>query len=151
MRRAFTETKAGMTSEYIPAALDDFVRRRAGDRCEYCKLPQLFQEAVFHVDHVHPRKRGGKTDANNLALACVSCSLRKAARVRVSDNLTGMRVPIFNPRCHRWSDHYAWERGWRIRGNSPIGRATVDALAMNRPSIVKIRIELAARGALLPN
>jgi 5-methylcytosine-specific restriction endonuclease McrA len=48
------------------------VVRRAGNRCEYCGLSQLGQEAVFHVDHVVPRSAGGPSTADNLALACVS-------------------------------------------------------------------------------
>lgn len=61
----------------IPAALRDDVVLRAGDRCEYCRLSQAGQEAAFHVDHVVPRVAGGATVLDNLALACVSCSLRK--------------------------------------------------------------------------
>jgi hypothetical protein len=52
---------------------------RAGNRCEFCQLSQLGQEAAFHIDHVVPRAAGGLTVADNLALACVSCSLRKWA------------------------------------------------------------------------
>ena len=56
------------------------VIRRAGNRCEYCRLSQAGQEAAFHIDHIHPVAEGGETVLENLALACVSCSLRKAAR-----------------------------------------------------------------------
>ena len=62
-------------SERLPAALIKFVRRRARHVCEYCHLPQRSQEAVFHVDHIQPRVAGGPTRAENLALACVTCSL----------------------------------------------------------------------------
>lgn len=34
----------------IPPRLRTEVVLRAGDRCEYCKLSQLGQEAMFHVD-----------------------------------------------------------------------------------------------------
>ena len=67
-------------SGYIPAHLVRQVRERAGDACEYCRVPQASQEATFHVDHIVPRLLGGATTADNLALACVSCSLRKSAR-----------------------------------------------------------------------
>ncbi|NLX97857.1 MAG: HNH endonuclease [Rhodopirellula sp.] len=63
----------------IPPRLRAEVVLRAGDRCEYCRLSQLGQEATFHVDHVVPRVAGGRITADNLALACVSCSLRKWA------------------------------------------------------------------------
>jgi len=58
----------------IPASLRLLVRQRAGDRCEYCGLSQLGQEATFHIDHVTPVAAQSETSADNLALACVSCS-----------------------------------------------------------------------------
>jgi 5-methylcytosine-specific restriction endonuclease McrA len=64
----------------IPARLRRLVISRAGNRCEYCQLSQVGQEATFHTDHIIPEARGGETSAGNLALACVSCSLRKEAR-----------------------------------------------------------------------
>ena len=36
----------------ISGSLRDAVTLRAGNRCEYCQLSQLGQEAMFHVDHV---------------------------------------------------------------------------------------------------
>ena len=39
-------------SEHIPGALARAVRDRAGNICEYCHLPQLLQEAAFHIDHI---------------------------------------------------------------------------------------------------
>jgi len=64
----------------IPAAIRRIVVQRAGNRCEYCRLSQAGQEAVFHIDHILPESEGGMTELDNLALACVSCSLRKGAR-----------------------------------------------------------------------
>lgn len=82
----------------IPARLRRDVIRRAGGRCEYCGLSQIGQEATFHIDHVIPRQAGGPTTADNLALACVSCSLRKEARRSATDPDTGRAAPLFNPR-----------------------------------------------------
>ena len=42
-------------SEHIQGALARAVRDRAGNICEYCHLPQLLQEAAFHIDHISPR------------------------------------------------------------------------------------------------
>jgi len=39
----------------IDAAVRDLVRRRAGDRCEYCRLPQHADEAKFHIEHISLR------------------------------------------------------------------------------------------------
>jgi hypothetical protein len=118
---------------------------RAGNRCEYCRLSQLGQEAAFHIDHVIPRAAGGPTAAENLALACVSCSLRKWAKQMAVDPDSGQEVPLYNPRTQAWAEHFRWE-GERVVPLSPTGRAPVAALAMNRPLILAIRQEEAARG-----
>lgn len=81
-------------SRHIPSRLAREVRERAGDVCEYCRLPQNSQEATFHIDHVIPLSRGGETTLDNLALACVSCSLRKGARYRGRDLQTGTCIAI---------------------------------------------------------
>ena len=128
----------------VSAGLHDEVVRRAGNRCEYCQLSQVGQEAAFHIDHVLPRAAAGPTTADNLALACVSCSLRKGARQTAPDPESGREVPLFNPRTQAWRDHFRWEDE-AIVPLSPTGRATVAALAMNRPLIVAIRREEAAR------
>ena len=121
------------------------VVQRAADRCEYCGLAQAGQEAQFHVDHIVPETAGGLTEPENLALACVSCSLRKGARQTLLDPLTGDEVPVFNPRRERWPVHFCWE-GVRVAGLSPAGRALVEALQLNRPLILAIRQEEAFRG-----
>jgi 5-methylcytosine-specific restriction endonuclease McrA len=130
-------------SGYIPPRLAGEVRTRAGNACEYCLLPQDSQEATFHVDHIMPRTRGGETSFDNLALACVSCSLRKAARYRARDPKSGKLVPLFNPRSDNWNEHFAITKSFRINGRTHHGRATVESLAMNREAVVAIRKILA--------
>jgi hypothetical protein len=129
----------------ISPSLHEEVVLRAGNRYEYCRLSQLGQEAAFHIDHVVPRAAGGPTVAENLALACVSCSLRKWAKQTAPDPESGEAVPLFNPRTQVWAEHFRWE-GERIVPLTPTGRATVAALALNRPLILVIRQEETARG-----
>ncbi len=118
---------------------------RAGGRCEYCGLSQDGQEATFHIDHINPRVLGGPTALDNLALACVSCSLRKEARRSAPDPRIGRMVALFHPRRQRWTTHFRW-KGVIVVGLTPTGRATVEALQMNRPLILSIREEEAVRG-----
>lgn len=125
---------------YIPANLRQQVIARAGNRCEYCRLSQLGQIATFHIDHVIPVAAGGPTEVDNLALACVSCSLHKAARQHYLDPQTGSMIAAFNPRQDRWSDHFLWS-GVILQGKTATGRATIDALQMNRPLALAIREE----------
>jgi hypothetical protein len=129
----------------ISASLRADVVHRAAERCEYCGLSQYGQEAVFHIDHVTPKAAGGSTNFDNLALACVSCSLRKWAKQTAIDPESGQHVPLLNPRTQAWAEHFRWE-GPRIVPLTTTGRATVEALAMNRPLILAIRQEEAARG-----
>ena len=124
----------------VPAGLRREVTRRAGNRCEYCRLAQAGQEAAFHVDHVHPVAESGGTVLENLALACVSCSLRKGARRLARDPLTGKEVPLFHPRGQSWQDHFVWQ-GTRVQGLTATGRATISLLKMNRALAVAIRAE----------
>ena len=129
----------------IPASIRAVVVQRAGQRCEYCGLSQAGQEATFHVDHVVPRAAGGAMTEDNLALACVSCCLHKAAKQSALDPNTTAQAPLFNPRTQKWPEHFQWT-GEIVVGLTPIGRATVSVLKMNRPLIVAIRMEEAIRG-----
>jgi hypothetical protein len=88
---------------------------------------------------------GGETTIENLALACVSCSLRKAARQTVADPQSDKEVTLYNPRRDTWEEHFQWD-GVRLVGLTPTGRATVAALNMNRALILAIRREEAAVG-----
>ena len=124
----------------IPVRVQRFVVARARGRCEYCGLAQEGQEATFHLDHIIPQSTGGPTTASNLALACVSCSLRKEARRMAKDPQTGRAVALFHPRRQKWARHFRWE-GVTVIGLTATGRATVVALRMNRPVILVIREE----------
>jgi hypothetical protein len=129
----------------IPAILRLQVISRASNRCEYCGLSQLGQEAQFHIDHIQPRLAGGSTTLQNLALACVSCSLRKWAKQSAIDPVSGDETFLFNPRVDKWSDHFRWD-GERVVPLTATGRVTVSELVLNRDVILDIRREEAARG-----
>jgi hypothetical protein len=49
-------------------------------------------------------------------------------------------VPLYHPRQHSWSDHFAWNEDATIMlGRTPIGRATIERLRLNRPGVVNLR------------
>jgi hypothetical protein len=129
----------------LSAPIRAAVIARADRRCEYCRLSQAGQEAAFHIDHVMPRAAGGTTTEDNLALACVSCSLHKAAKRTATDPNSGEEVSIFNPRSDEWPEHFQWH-GETVSGTTAVGRATISALKMNRPLILAIRKEETIRG-----
>jgi hypothetical protein len=135
-----------MSSAYVPASLDRRVRERARHRCEYCRLSQARQHATFHVDHVWPTIESGPTTLENLALSCVSCSLRKGRRTTAPDPEDGEIARLFNPRTDVWAEHFEIADGFLIAGKTPVGRATVAALRLNHTLAVEIRAEEASRG-----
>ena len=119
-------------------AIERHVEARAVDRCEYCRMHQSLQGATFHVEHVIPLSRGGHSQIDNLAWACPSCNLHKANRIDAIEPDTGNRVPLFNPRSDDWEEHFRWD-GYRIVGQTLIGRATVATLELNHPRRIQIR------------
>ena len=137
-------------SPYIPLRMIEEVRDRAREVCEYCLLPQSSQEATFHIDHIVPRLEGGETESSNLALACVTCSLRKGAKRLAIDPQTRDTVSLFHPRELVWSEHFRLSDEFKFEGLTAIGRATIEALGMNRAAIISIRKELHFLGRFPP-
>jgi len=79
----------------MDAQLRQLVWTRAGYQCEYCRLPQEFSGLRFHIEHVTPRQHGGRDDADNLALACPDCNLRKGPNLTRLSQL-GDKIGDFN-------------------------------------------------------
>ena len=123
----------------------DLVRGRAGNRCEYCLLRQEHSHLTHHVEHIVAKKHGGSDELANLALACHRCNLRKGTNLTGIDTLTGGVVALFDPRRNQWQDHFR-PIDVRIEGTTPIGRATVNVLAMNDARRLDLRQELILRG-----
>jgi hypothetical protein len=113
---------------------------RASFLCEYCHTPEQWQYVRFTVDHIVPIKYGGSNEEENLALACFHCNRRKGVQVTGRDPDSGAEVPLFHPRRHTWNDHFIWSNSrLTVKGRTPIGRATVETLGLNRDRAVRIR------------
>src|SRR5438105_3291516 len=97
---------------------------RAGDRCEYCRMHQSIQGALFHIEHIVPRIDGGSDDTDNLCLACPSCNLHKSDRTTGIDPDSNQMTRLYHPRMNKWIDHFAWI-GYEIVGLTACGRATI--------------------------
>lgn len=129
-----------MSSTSIPADLRRRVSIEARQRCGYCQTQELVIGSPLEIDHLVPESLGGLTVLDNLWLACSPCNDHKSNRLLLVDPISGDRVPIFNPRQHSWREHFAWSLdSTRIDGLTPVGRATVAALRLNRPSLVLAR------------
>ena len=76
----------------------------------------------------------------NLAYSCQGCNNRKFTSVEALDPLTREGVPLYHPRQHQWSDHFIWDADFAlILGITPIGRATIAKLQLNRRGVVNLR------------
>ena len=124
---------------------------RAGASCEYCRSQEAYATQAFSVEHITPRQRGGLTVIENLALACQGCNNHKYTKTESRDSVSGMIVPIYHPRKQSWHDHFAWDSTYTlIIGLTPTGRATVEALQLNRIGLVNLRRILYASGVHPP-
>jgi hypothetical protein len=112
------------------------VRQRAGNRCEYCRLPEELSDVPFHVEHIVARQHQGGDELSNLALARDRCNLYKGPNLASREG--GQTVDLFHPRQHVWEEHFEFS-GARIIGISLIGAATVRLLNMNAPRRIAIR------------
>ena len=122
----------------VAEELSRTVRARALGRCQYCLMHESLQGATFHIEHVAPQSKGGRTILENLVLACPGCNLHKAARTTGIDPATGEAVPLFHPVQQVWSEHFRLQ-GYEIEGLTATGRATVLALVLNYPRRQLIR------------
>lgn len=139
-------------TKYIPVELRRLVVERAQNYCEYCRYPGRYAPQTSPLDHIISREAGGPTSAENLAQSCQGCNGHKAAKTEAVDPVTGLLVPLFNPRQQRWEEHFAWsEDSLYIRGLTPVGRATVDALQLNREGLLNMRRVLYAVGEHPPD
>ena len=128
-----------MSFERLSRGFRRRVAERARWRCEYCLSPAAFCTQPFEVDHIIPRSKGGRGAADNLALSC-GCNSYKGQRTRARDPQTGRFASLFHPRRQRWARHFAWSDDFLlIRGRTATGRATVEALQLNRPQVVSLR------------
>ncbi|MCS7264209.1 MAG: HNH endonuclease [Armatimonadetes bacterium] len=134
------------SNKRISANLKRQVFERAKGKCEYCLSPATYSVFPFEADHIIPRSKGGSTSLDNLALSC-GCHRFKAARTYAQDPKTGKLVRLFNPRKDRWDKHFCWSKDLtEIEGLTAIGRATVEALKLNRKELVWLRMLLIAIG-----
>lgn len=125
----------------MDAATRDFVRHRAGNRCEYCRIPQEATPFIsFHVEHIVAKQHALEdlNDPLGLAFACDRCNAFKGTNLSSIDPESGDKVDLFDPRTDVWEDHFAVVGG-HVEGRSPSGRATMRLLNMNAPRRVELR------------
>src|SRR5450759_1209656 len=124
----------------MDSSLREVVRRRAGNACEYCRMPQEATPIIpFHVEHIVSIQHGGTDDPSGLALACDRCNAYKGPNLTSIDPDTRTVAALFNPRGDPWSDRGAGSsyRARPLRIASTCSRATGSLSMFSRSHQVK--------------
>jgi hypothetical protein len=129
---------------YISTTLRQLVSNRADGKCEYCLIHQDFSIYSHEVDHATAVKHGGLSIEENLVLACLPCNRYKGSDLTSLDPITKQVTLLFNPRLHKWRDHFEIEKGYII-GLTDVGRTTVFLLKLNESKRLMIRQVLASQ------
>lgn len=95
----------------------------------------------FQIEHIIALKHHGLTVSENLAYACPICNANKGTDIGTVLKGSDVLVPLFNPRKHRWHDHFELVSG-EILSTTDIGSATVKILEFNTIERILERIEL---------
>ena len=69
--------------------------KRDGGKCAYCGKPLSREEAT--IDHIIPKKLGGKTNWENCVISCKKCNSRKDDKTLEEAGMT-LRVTPYNPK-----------------------------------------------------
>ena len=129
-----------MSSGQLPTTLRQFVIDRANGYCEYCVSQARYLPDPFSIEHIAPRSKGGSDLADDLAFSCQGCNGHKHTAIQGIDPINGQSTALYNPRVHRWDEHFVWDEDFSIVvGCTAIGRATVERLCLNRSGVVNLR------------
>ena len=123
-----------MSKTYIPVALRKQVRLRAHEICEYCLLPEWVGFENYHIDHVISEKHAGATEADNLALSCRVCNLRKGSDIATLLPDNPEPIPLYHPRRDQWHLHFTLREDGKLVGLTEVGSATINLLQLNAPN-----------------
>ncbi|MEA5549681.1 HNH endonuclease [Anabaena cylindrica UHCC 0172] len=136
-----------MTDSKLTNQLKQEVRLRAKSCCEYCYSQEKFATHSFSIEHIKPLSKGGESNFDNLALSCQGCNNYKYNKTEIQDPVSREIVPIYHPQQQNWQEHFSWNENYTlIIGLTPIGRATVELLRLNREGLVNLRRILYAMG-----
>jgi hypothetical protein len=127
-------------SAYIPVALRREVQAQFNRCCAYCHTAERLTAATFEVEHIIPLVAGGETILSNLCFSCPMCNRYKGIQKTAVDPQTNITVTLFHPQQEQWETHFSWTKNSsELIGLTEIGRATIQALKINRPQLIRVR------------
>jgi hypothetical protein len=146
------KTRSVSPRRKLAPELREAVRVRAGGLCEYCHAAEQWQYVEFTVDHILLIRHGGATTMDNLAFVCFACNRRKWDRLTGIDQETSKESRLFHPRSDEWNEHFSCSlNGMDLHGTTSVGRATIEALDLNRERLRLIRAADVHAGRHPPN
>jgi hypothetical protein len=78
---------------------------------------------------------------------CQGCNNKKYDKTHAVDPISLELVPLFHPRKDNWHEHFVWSPDClTLIGLTPTGRATVEALDLNRAGVINLRRMLFREG-----
>ena len=141
-----------MSRRYITVTEESQIIERANRLCEYCQCSMDYSTQPFVIDHIVPISENGKTTLDNLAFCCGGCNGHKYAKIQAIDPVSRELVPLYNPRKQNWQNNFVWSEDFlQVVGMTAIGRATINALQMNRSGVVNMRKLLLMAGLHPPH
>jgi hypothetical protein len=127
-------------SVYISVELQRQIRSHFANCCAYCRSAESLTVTTFEFEHIVPLSKGGGTNFENLCLACPSCNRYKATRQTAIDPITQAEIQLFHPQQQNWDKHFKWsEEATEMIALTHTGKATIIALKMNRPQLLRVR------------
>src|SRR5437660_9850112 len=131
-------------------ATEDLIRERAHHSCEYCLMPQEYDDLPFQFDHIIAKTHDGIDSPDNRAWSCVPCNLYKGTNLSGIDPRTKKVVRLFDPRRQNWTRHFRWN-GAVLAVTTQTGRATIRVLRINMPIRIALRQSLIDIGEFPPS
>jgi hypothetical protein len=123
------------------------IKQGSKNRCSYCLFEDDIVPAIFEVEHIMPRNKGGGNEDVNLCFSCPTCNRFKGTQTTAEDPVTKQIVPLFNPNTQIWSEHFEWSDDYiQVLGITPVGRATVIAMKLNNDEFIKVRPKFVKAG-----
>jgi HNH endonuclease len=124
----------------LTSNLRQIIRTRAKGYREYCMSHDECGTSPFNIEHIFPTILNGTDDLVNLAYACSGCNGAKFIKSTAFDPISEQNWPLFNPRTQKWDEHFTWDTTLTlIIGQTPVGRATILALRLNRLQLINLR------------
>lgn len=91
------------------------------------------------IDHVISLKHRGRTEFENLALACQPCNRNKGSDLGSLVETTKVLTRFFNPRTDVWSEHFRADSNGEIEALTEIGEVTIFIFGFNVPEQISER------------